>query len=100
MTYTTRQVLPTPRTMPTSDIAYHRARAERIALDLIREAAAALAEGRDMYRPHIALSTPTEDAITAQSLTLLARTIRTHMEQMEKGPDTTEPLRKDTTNEQ
>lgn len=91
---------PTPRTMPTSDIAYHRARAERIALDLIREAADALANDRDMRHPRMTHTTPTEDAVTAQSLRLLARTIRNHMDQMEKGVNTTDAPRKDTTNEQ
>ncbi|MEE1296961.1 MAG: hypothetical protein UHD09_09100 [Bifidobacterium sp.] len=87
-------------TMPTSAIAYHRARAERIALDLIREASDALANGRDMRTPRITHTTPAEDAVTAQSLRLLARTIREHMTQMEKGAHTTDAPRKGTTNEQ
>lgn len=58
-----------------AQIAYSRVAAARLAVDLLNTAADALMHGRPMKKPKLPRASPTEDAVTARSLQVLARAL-------------------------
>lgn len=56
-------------------IAYSRVAAVTLALRLLNDAADALMHGHPMKKPNLPRASPTEDAVTARSLQVLARAL-------------------------
>ncbi len=56
-------------------IAYSRVAAAHLAVDLLTMAADALLTGSAMKPPHLPRASPTDDAVTARSLQIIARAL-------------------------
>ncbi len=68
MTYT-KHTAPEPTT---TQIRYSRIAAARLAIDLMHAASDALLTGKPMRKPRLPRASPTEDAVTARSLQIIA----------------------------
>lgn len=67
--------------LATKQLAYSRAAAERLAVDLLNTAASALMNGTGMKKPQLPRVSPADDAITAQALRMIAASITDSMQE-------------------
>lgn len=58
-----------------AQIAYSRVAAAKLAVDLLNTAADALMHGTPMSKPRLPRVSPTDDAVTARSLQIIATTL-------------------------
>ena len=65
-------------------IAYSRTAAAHLAIRLLNDAADALMTGHDMPAPRLPRASPTDDAITARSLQIIATALENHVRDINK----------------
>ena len=67
-----------------AQIAYSRTAALRLAIRLLADAADALMTGHDMPAPRLPRASPTDDAVTARSLQIIATALENHVRDINK----------------